>query len=86
MENLDDDGISTEDEEDDMSMETLHLPGSNIEEAVEDKSQKYEEDFPPIQQHNNAKNWGPVQATKMSARVAGDTGTILQKAQQFKCT
>ena len=65
-----------------MPTEPLHLPGSNAEEAVEMES--YEENFPPIQTQDNAKNWGPVQATRMSARVAGDARTILQKAQQFK--
>ena len=47
---------------------------------------KYEVEFPTLSTKttDKAKSWGPIQAPWMSAKNAGDTRTILQKAQQFK--
>ena len=86
MESWDDDETNTKDGDEDLSVEALQLPRNIAKNFMQDDHQSYEEHFPPIQQLNNSRNWGPVQATRMSARVAGDTRTILQKAQQLKCT
>jgi hypothetical protein len=52
------------------------------------QNQQYERDYPPLQAKEAGKTekWGPTQAPRASARNAGDTRTVLQKAPQLKET
>lgn len=87
MENWNEDGINTEGEWDELEEEALiQLPALTGKEGDVVKQQQYETELPPIQTQgaSKTKHWGPVQAPRMSARIVGDTRTILQKAQQFK--
>ena len=45
---------------------------------------QYEANFPAMKTTVDNKKWGPMQATRMSSRIAGDKITIMEKAQQLK--
>lgn len=45
---------------------------------------QYDSNFPALRAANESKKWGPVQAARMSSRIAGDKRTIMEKAQQLK--
>ena len=57
-------------------VETTELP--------DNLDSKYNSDFPALPKEKHLPKWGPVQATRTSARVAGDKRTIIEKAQQLK--
>ncbi|XP_073357273.1 uncharacterized protein [Aegilops tauschii subsp. strangulata] len=45
---------------------------------------QYDSKFPALRAANESKKWGPVQAARMSSRIAGDKRTSMEKAQQLK--
>lgn len=45
----------------------------------------YETEFPVLSKNTHpVQKWGPLQASRMSSRIAGDKRTIIEKAQQLK--
>ena len=53
-------------------------------EVPDNLDSKYNSDFPALRKEKHLPKWGPVQATRTSARVAGDKRTNIEKAQQLK--
>ena len=84
MEGWNNDDIDTEEEWDELQEEMQNKePLGQEEEMI---ANQYEVDYPPLQTHEirRAEKLGPIQAPRASAMNAGDSRTILQKAQQLK--
>lgn len=87
MENWEDDEFGSMKDWDNLEDQQEELLDGEKDKMEEEELQElYDAEFPKLQnQVNSAKEkWGPVQATRMSTRHAGDIRTIMRKAQQLK--